>query len=193
MNRIVQRNGAAPAWVEIQVELESASQNFREVIRKAWIRRAVRMVSASNPPELLRSFTLTDVKNMRDREWEDRERSYHEAALRELNSLIRKYNTLAPFVARRPYYMLKVELERMYEDCVEDILKGLIEASERGPIRDFGGTTASAGAGTGTSPRNAGDDVDSRVGVGGDSEGVSNWLRHIVEWMGRIISRWRSR
>jgi len=42
MNRIVQRNGATPPWVEIQIELETAVDSFREALRQSWMRRTIR-------------------------------------------------------------------------------------------------------------------------------------------------------
>ncbi|KAG6333347.1 hypothetical protein ID866_5738 [Astraeus odoratus] len=133
MNRIVQRNGAAPPWVEVQIELESAANSFRETLRQSWTRRAVRMLTLSQPAAMLPDMTLVTVRNMRDREWEDRERSYHDTAIAELNSLVRKYNALAPSAVRRPYYTREVELERTYEDCAEDILCGVREKSRETP------------------------------------------------------------
>lgn len=70
---------------------------------------------------------------MRDAEWEDKERSYHETALDEVNALVRKYNGLAPYAVRRAYYMRAAELERAYRDAGEDILRGLEERARRGP------------------------------------------------------------
>lgn len=112
------------------------------------------MTSASNPPELLQTFTMSDVRQMRDLEWERREYGYHTLAVEELNSMVRKHNGLAPYAVRRPYYMLKIEIDRMYEDCAKDIYNGLREASLRastsllqndvivGPSQARGGTAA---------------------------------------------------
>lgn len=88
---------------------------------QAWIRRATRMLTAENPIELLHRITLQEVIRLRDAEWENRERAYHETALEEVNSLVRKYNGLAPYAVRRPYYLRQVELDRVYEECAERI------------------------------------------------------------------------
>ncbi|OBZ70344.1 hypothetical protein A0H81_09765 [Grifola frondosa] len=53
MNRIVQQQGAAPPWVEIQGELETAITSFREIVKQSWTRRAIRMLTASQPAALL--------------------------------------------------------------------------------------------------------------------------------------------
>ncbi|KAH9927083.1 uncharacterized protein BXZ73DRAFT_49078 [Epithele typhae] len=156
MNRIVQRQGAAPPWVEIQGELETAVHAFREIVKQSWTRRALRTLTALHPASLLPRLTLDDVTAMRDPEWEAKERSYHETALEELNSLVRKYNGLAPYAVRRAYYMRSVELERVYKEAGEDILEGFTERAKQGgalPRRpgfgdeDEGGGGAGDGAG----------------------------------------------
>lgn len=109
------------------LELKSAVGSFREVLRQSWTRRAIRMLTLSHPAVLWPRLTMSDVLAHRDAEWENRERAYHDTALEELNSLVRKYNGLAPYAVRRPYYMLNVELEKAYQDCAEDILRGIAE------------------------------------------------------------------
>lgn len=130
MNRIVQRNGAAPPWVEVQGELDAAIYSFREILRQSWIRQAVRNLTTNNPPALLHTFTLQDIKVFRDPEWEQRERSYHEVVLKEVNSLVRKYNGVAPYAVRRPFYVRDVEMERVLEACAEDISRELAERAK---------------------------------------------------------------
>jgi hypothetical protein len=123
MNRIVQRQGAAPPWVEIQGELEAAIATFRSVLKQSWVRHAVRMLTLSRRP--LRGLSPADIQALRDGEWETREKAYHESALAEVNALVRKYNALAPYAVRRAYYIRDVELSRTYEEGVEDIMRGL--------------------------------------------------------------------
>jgi hypothetical protein len=110
MNRIVQRQGAVPPWIEIQRELEAAVGTFRSVLKQSWVRRAVRMLTLSRQP--LRELSLADAQASRDKEWEVSERAYHESALAEVNTLVRKYNALAPYAVRRAYYVRDVELDR---------------------------------------------------------------------------------
>lgn len=130
MNRIVQRNGAAPLWVGVQIELESAVNSFRETLRQSWTRHAVRILTLSQPAATLPDLSLTMVTTVRDREWENRECSYHNTAIAELNSLVRKYNAVAPYAVRRPYYAQEVELKKAYEDCGEEILRAIKERRE---------------------------------------------------------------
>lgn len=136
MNRIVQRQGAVPPWVEIQGELEAAIAAFRSVLKQSWVRRAVRMLTLSRGP--LRELSPADIRALRDGEWEAREKAYHEPALAELNALVRKYNALAPYAVRRAYYIRDVELGRAYEEGAEDIMRELdrrLRGSGAGDVR----------------------------------------------------------
>jgi DnaJ family protein C protein 28 len=133
MNRIVRRQGAAPPWVEIQGELQAALDTFRSVLKQSWVRRAVRMLTLSRQPP--RELSLADARALRDREWEARERAYHESALAEVNTLVRKYNALAPYAVRKVYYVRDVELDRAYEEGAEDIVRelaGRVRGSQAG-------------------------------------------------------------
>ena len=136
MNRIVQRQGAAPPWVEIQRELEAAIATFRSVLKQSWVRRAVRTLTLSRRP--LRVLSSADIRALRDGEWEAREKAYHESALAEVNALVRKYNALAPYVVRRAYYIRDVELSRAYEEGVEDIVRELDRRLGDSEARDVG-------------------------------------------------------
>ncbi|KAJ3920703.1 hypothetical protein F5877DRAFT_89260 [Lentinula edodes] len=102
MNRIIQRNGAAPPWVELQGELDTAVSTFRDLLRQSYIRRVVRTLTAIHPPAIL-------------------------ATRLSINALVRKYNGVAPYAVRRAYYMRNVEVGRLYDECAEDVLKGLKE------------------------------------------------------------------
>ena len=108
-------------------ELDSALSSFRGVLRQSYVRRALRNLTTNYPAPLLARFTLTDIRSLRDGEWESREASYHDAAIEEVNSLVRKYNGIAPYAVRRPYYMRSTELEKCYEDCAEEVYKCLQE------------------------------------------------------------------
>ncbi|KAG5219677.1 DUF1992 domain-containing protein [Salix suchowensis] len=147
MNRIVQKNGAAPPWVEVQqgtyvctsclsilsyinpkLEVESAINSFRGILRQAWTRHALRSLTVgfhSYPGSHQR--TLVELQALRDDNWEKRELNYHTAAIAEINALVRKYNTVAPYAVRRPFYTREAELDRAYEESGEDILQGLEE------------------------------------------------------------------
>ena len=87
MNRIVQRNGAAPPWVELQagksrfipvfvyrlsntisVEMESAITSFRQILRQAWSRRTILILTTATPPLPLERLTVDYIANLRDPE-----------------------------------------------------------------------------------------------------------------------------
>jgi DnaJ family protein C protein 28 len=127
LNRIVQRQGAAPPWVEVQCELDAAVVAFRATLWRSWVRRAVRMLTLTRS-----QLPLADVRALRDVEWETREKSYHDSALAEVNSLVRKYNALAPYAVRRVYYVREVELAKIYQESGEEILQE-IKGRLRGP------------------------------------------------------------
>ncbi|KZT44281.1 hypothetical protein SISSUDRAFT_976541 [Sistotremastrum suecicum HHB10207 ss-3] len=123
MNRIVQRNGAAPPWVEIQGEMESSLQSLRLMLRSSWIRRTVRMLTLTG--DAAHNWTIEELKHHRDPEWEQRELAFHEQAITDLNSLIRKYNTVAPYVVRRPYTTRETELQLAIEGSAQHIYEKL--------------------------------------------------------------------
>lgn len=159
MNRIVQRNNAAPPWVELQtgkqplyhldcnnsaqktsLELESALSAFRAVLQESWTRRAIRMLTLRRAPEVLLALSTADAQALRDAEWETRERAYQDAALAEVNELVRRYNGVAPYAVRRAPHTRETELARMYRESAEGILEGVRER-----LRDGGGAASGAG------------------------------------------------
>ncbi|KAG6919766.1 hypothetical protein DXG01_001605 [Tephrocybe rancida] len=152
MNRIVQRNGAAPPWVEIQGELDIAVATFREILQQSWVRRVVRTITSTTPPALLQNVSLGDIKAFRDSDWERRERAYHRVALEDVNALVRKYNGMAPYAVRRPYYIHNVEMERLFETSADIILSELNERALFKNIKEGSSTSAegstSSGAGS---------------------------------------------
>ncbi|KLO07921.1 hypothetical protein SCHPADRAFT_835990 [Schizopora paradoxa] len=134
MNRIVQRNGAAPPWVDLQAELEEAVTSFRGVLLQSWTRRAVRMLTSSRPSSELLSMSLDDCKALRDSEWETRERAYHDIAINDVNTAVRRYNGVAPYPIRRALYDRSAELKRVYENGAEEILKAIRQRVAEGSV-----------------------------------------------------------
>ncbi|KZV91153.1 hypothetical protein EXIGLDRAFT_792766 [Exidia glandulosa HHB12029] len=133
MNRIIQRNGAAPPWVEVQGELEDAVSSFRDVLQASWVRKAVRSLSASHPRQLLCSVTRDEIAALRDPAWETRERSFHDAALDDVNRVVRKHNAIAPIPVRKGYLTRDVELARCYRVSVDAILEELQRRAHGSP------------------------------------------------------------
>jgi DnaJ family protein C protein 28 len=62
---------------------------------------------------------------MRDPEWEEKEKSYHEHGIAELNTMVRRYNGIAPYSVRRGLHTREAELARCYETSGERILSEL--------------------------------------------------------------------
>lgn len=127
LNSWVRRNGASPPWVELQHDLDSSVQTFRDILQTAWIRRAVRMLNQSGnyDPSYLATATPESLSLLRDVEWEQKERAYHEHAIAELNSQVRRYNGLAPYSVRRGLFTVESELARCYSNCGQHILDAL--------------------------------------------------------------------
>lgn len=73
----------------------------------------------------LSSVSASDLSKLCDHEWEQKERGFHEAAIEDINSLVRKYNGIAPYAVRRPYHNVKGELELCYEKSGEALLEQL--------------------------------------------------------------------
>ncbi|KIJ57178.1 hypothetical protein M422DRAFT_198592 [Sphaerobolus stellatus SS14] len=184
MNRIIQRQGAAPPWVEYQGELETAISTFRATLRSTWKRRAVRTLVTSNPQEFLSRLKLEDIPE-RDLEWEKREEGYHKEAVEDVNRLVRKYNGAAPYAVRRTYMSLDAELEKAYKECSQEILEEVKARGEKGQYKD----TMSGGA--------AWDDEEwGGGGGGGGSDGPAGGLPdpkkrfRLLEWWERMVGRW---
>ncbi|EJD01655.1 uncharacterized protein FOMMEDRAFT_44419, partial [Fomitiporia mediterranea MF3/22] len=125
MNRIVQRNQAAPPWVELQAEVETAIQTFRTLLQQTWTRRLILHLTSRLPLSRLSSLTLEDIRSIRDTNWVNRESNYHASALGEVNEVVRRYNGVAPYSVRKPYFVKEAELERVYWACAEDVLEGV--------------------------------------------------------------------
>ncbi|GAB7363792.1 hypothetical protein MBLNU230_g4359t1 [Neophaeotheca triangularis] len=67
------------------------------------------------------------VSPFRDQDWEDTERSYHNAAIKDLNSLARSYNLMAPNLAKKPYFYLDRELKACYADVAPQVAAAIKE------------------------------------------------------------------
>jgi DnaJ homolog subfamily C member 28 len=158
-------------------ELDTAVTTFREVLRHSWTKRAIRNLTTAHPPQILAKFTIEDIKLHRDETWEQRQMSYHDTAVEEVNSLVRKYNGIAPYAVRRAYYSRSVEVERLYEECAEDILRGIRERS-----RSIGNTRVIPRSGN-SAPE----------GIEGLDGGFMSIKDVILGWFDRIAERWRAR
>lgn len=98
---------------------------MRELILSGWTRRAIRMLPLSNSTAALGSLTPESASQIRDTEWEHQEEKYHDAAIREANDAIRRYNTVAPYVVRRPLLTRQSEMARCYSNAGSLIVAGI--------------------------------------------------------------------
>lgn len=172
-------------------ELDDAVRTFREILRQSWTRRAIRLITTATPAELLPSTTLSDITALRDPAWVTREAAYHDTAVEQLNALVRKYNGLAPYAVRRPYYTRVGEIEKLYDSCAEDILAALKERAKESGIDINSLHVARGGAGkSGGEARSGVSSSDELAGVQG---GAASWgVRDMIRsWLDKIAARWR--
>jgi aarF domain-containing kinase len=110
MNRIVKRQGALPAWIELQNNLDAAINAFRNTLLTTYTTHLVRTIISTNtlnplPP----AHSIPD----HDEAWEARELKFHDENIRQINDLTRRMNAQAPNVARRPLLVREMELNRV--------------------------------------------------------------------------------
>ena len=162
--------------------MESSIVSFRRVIRQAWSRRVFLIVSTATPPLSLDRLTVDYITSLRDPEWEEQERSYHETALSEVNLLVRKYNAMAPYIARRALHTRHVELERMYNESAKEIHGELLAR-----LRSGKGDEPTFGSG-----RNDEDD-DPVVAHGTPLPSLSVWtmFKELFTWVRSFSILWR--
>jgi DnaJ family protein C protein 28 len=136
-----------------------------------------------NPPSILSKFTLETIKVHRDRDWVNKEKGYHETAVAELNSLVRKYNAMAPYAVRRPYYIREVEIGRAYDEAAPDIMQMIAKRGQEtdSTLRSGNGGTSQGAGGHGS--------------AGGPSSGIldTNDKVHgviaMVQWLRLVFRR----
>ncbi|GAA5979305.1 hypothetical protein JCM10908_002873 [Rhodotorula pacifica] len=129
MNRILKTQEAAPPWIELQKELDSAIAAFRTELRANWTRRAIRIRST----EGLTTAVVREVREgWTDPEWIARERGYHDVSLKTLNEMTRKYNIIAPYNVRRPLLTVANELREAVSSCAPSIATELQRRLDHG-------------------------------------------------------------
>ncbi|CAI2163855.1 4860_t:CDS:2 [Funneliformis geosporum] len=122
MNRLVQRQGSVPAWIEYQKNVDREISLFRQRMRESWVRYA----NINNIDSYSRNIP-----------WEKRQFSYYEKAINKLNSRLRSYNTIAPYAVRRGYLNLELEFERIYQDVKQDINDHKVKVLEKDDFSSF--------------------------------------------------------
>ncbi|CAJ0844427.1 11333_t:CDS:2 [Entrophospora sp. SA101] len=94
-------HGSAPAWIEMQAELDKEIQNFRKHVREIWLKYA--KINKLAP-------------NKADSAWEQSNFNFFQVSIKTLNNRLRSYNTIAPYSVRRIYLTVEGELNKMYHD-----------------------------------------------------------------------------
>lgn len=153
LNRMVQRQNAAPPFVEMNMDMKSEERALRQRIQAAWICRALIRLEQSGayqrmepvavvweedeakPSELpAYSFdvstdgqraTVAWARDFRDGRWVQEQAAYHAAAVQQLNQVIRRYNHIAPYFARRLLYTK----ESFVQDALDRAFPLLVEAA----------------------------------------------------------------
>src|SRR5271156_935240 len=156
LNRILQRQGAAPPWVQAQIDLNTALKHFRDSIRTEWLRHVTRHISAAPGSltthiaaaeayvqrDIAANYSLTECRN----DWESRESKYHSLAVEDLNQKTRSYNTIAPYSARKAYTTLEKELEDCYKEVAPQIVDSIRNRPSNPPPTIRVGASVTGGA-----------------------------------------------
>ncbi|WFD43980.1 hypothetical protein MPSI1_002645 [Malassezia psittaci] len=153
LNRMVQRQNAAPPFVEMNMDMKKEERALRQSIQAAWICRAilnletdaayssmepvvVHWIENDASPSDIPEFTfeahsdgqkalIAWARDFRDGKWVYEQRNYHEAAVQQLNQTIRRYNHIAPYFARRLLYTK----QSFVQDVLDRAFPLLIEAA----------------------------------------------------------------
>ena len=173
--------------------MESSITSFREILKQAWSRRVFLIVTTATPPLSPERLTVDYIANLRDPEWEGRERSYHESALSEVNSLVRKYNAMAPYIARRALYTRDAELERLHKESAKEMHERIVSklsGNEDGPT-----AFSSGGNGEEEDSINAHGTSPPYLGIWSMIKGLFSWvcsLGIVVEARLNVVQRRRA-
>ena len=165
LNRMIQRQGAMPPWVQLNNDMQRDILFLRQRVQHAWICRALKNLDETNawrdlapvgvqwhaksndadndlpsfriePRNEAEQRTLEWVRAFRDAAWIRQESTYHEAAVHQLNQVIRAYNHVAPASARKILYtkpaFLASAIERAYPLLVEAVSARIQGLRQRG-------------------------------------------------------------
>ncbi|KAI8884378.1 hypothetical protein K501DRAFT_182433 [Backusella circina FSU 941] len=97
LNRIVQRSGAAPPWVIMQMEVDTETTSFRSQLNSAF-ERVVR--STTEKTSIMQRF-------------EELELGFFKKQVLHINSRVRSYNVMCPSPVRKQLLELEHEIEDM--------------------------------------------------------------------------------
>ena len=155
-------------------ELDAELSAFRRSIQTSYTRYAIRHLTSSLHDPTSHSPPSTPTQPVRFPNWEHLHNAYHLASLTSLNSLIRRYNAVAPYPVRRPVLTLEGEMKLVSEASWAKVIEGI-----EGRVRSKERTDSS----------------EEDVIVGGsmrDGESESHVWRVVREFVERAV-RWRVR
>ncbi|CAN6674658.1 hypothetical protein TRVA0_059S00738 [Trichomonascus vanleenenianus] len=129
LNRMIQRQGAAPPWIELQRRVNKEVDEFRRELKSNWIQRAVSILAkqSENISSIDRRVSMAKSRlaqsvPFKDQAWEESQKSYHNLVVNNINSIIRGYNLQAPQSARKGYISYESELAGVYQEAHKQIL-----------------------------------------------------------------------
>ncbi|KAG2216766.1 hypothetical protein INT45_005880 [Circinella minor] len=103
LNRIVQRQGAAPPWIMMQQEVDTETTKFRTDLE-----RSLRLyVTGADSQQITTSSMVL-------REWRHNNQGYFTKLVESLNGRLRSYNVMCPASVRKTRLDLEDELQDIY-------------------------------------------------------------------------------
>ncbi|KAI8979491.1 hypothetical protein BDF20DRAFT_787447, partial [Mycotypha africana] len=102
LNRIIQRNGAAPPWVIMQQEVDTEVSSLRSQLNSALKRCANEVKDRSN---------ATLSKDSLFKQFEQLEKPYFSKEVNRINLRVRSYNVMCPEPVRKPLLEFEKELQ----------------------------------------------------------------------------------
>lgn len=112
LNRIIQRQGAAPPWVMMQQEVDTETSNFRTRLRSSILTRVdiLYREKGGNTPDRRAILQY----------WDENDGEYFRVHLNHLNQRLRSYNVMCPPSVRKNRLLFEREVNDMLDVILED-------------------------------------------------------------------------
>lgn len=105
LNRIIQRNGAAPPWIIMQQEVDTEVSSIRQHMSSA-LKRCIH--------EVAEEFSVVDKSNL-TKQFNKLERSYYDKEIARINKRLRSYNVMCPEPVRKQLLELDKEIQFVFD------------------------------------------------------------------------------
>lgn len=105
LNRIIQRNGAAPPWIIMQQEVDTEVSSIRSHMASA-LKCCIH--------EVAEEFSVVDKSNL-TRQFNKLEKSYYDKEVARINRRLRSYNVMCPEPVRKQLLELDQEIKSVFE------------------------------------------------------------------------------